>query len=116
MAINVINSQGMTLWVNTTVPSGTPTYSDVSTGGEVVGCPQSIGALEQTRAVTEYKCMSSNETAKALGGIERGNIEVGLLFDPEDTAGQDALKTAFASNSQLLIIGMIISALFKMYS
>lgn len=100
MAIGVINSQGLTLMVAATV-AGVPVYSDFAAADEV-GCPQSVGNIEQTRAVTEYKCMSSNETAKALGGIERGNLEVGLLFDPTDTAGQDALKAAFAANTDFL--------------
>jgi len=43
--------------------------------------------------------MSSNDSAKALGSISRGNIEIGLLFDPEDVLGQDILKTAFANNT-----------------
>ncbi len=100
MAISFINSQGMTLMVADTVLT-TPIYTDFATA-DAVGCPQSLGSIEQTRAVTEYKCMSSNDSAKALGAIERGNMEVGLLFDPTDTAGQDALKTAFAANTDFL--------------
>lgn len=100
MAIGVINSQGMVLMVATSVLT-TPVYSDFSLA-DAVGCPQSVGTIEQTRTVTEYKCMSSNETVKSLGAIERGNIEVGLLFDPTDTAGQDALKSAFTANTEFL--------------
>lgn len=98
MAIALINSQNLTMMIeSTTIPSGTPVYSDFATADEV-GCPQSIGTIEETRAVTEYKCMSSNESAKALGSIERGNLEIGLLFDPADAAGQAALKQAFIDN------------------
>lgn len=103
MAIAYVNSQGTKLWINTTIPTGTPTYTNVSTGGKLVGCPQSVGAIEETRSVTEYKCLSSNDTVKALGAISRGNIQIGLLFDPTDTAGQDALKTAFQSNTEVLV-------------
>lgn len=106
MAVNIINSQGTILWVLDSATAdtitGTPaTDVPIILGGDQVGCPQSIGTIEQTRTVTEYKCLSSNESAKALGAIERGNIEVGLLFDPTDTAGQDALKTAFNANEKV---------------
>ena len=100
MAITVINSQNMQLLVATTVLT-TPDYDDFTTA-KTVGCPQSLGTIEQTRTVTEYKCMSSDESAKALGSITRGNLEVGLLFDPDDAAGQGELKTAFAANTDFL--------------
>ena len=48
--------------------------------------------------------MSTDESAKALGSITRGNIEISLLFDPVDLpGGQDALKTAFAANTEVTI-------------
>ena len=106
MAINVINSQGTKIYV---APAGTD-LSDcakVATAlgtAKLIGCPQSIGALEETREVTEYKCLSSDETAKALGGISRGSIELGLLLDPTDTEGQKSLKDAFAANTEVGII------------
>lgn len=108
MAINVINSQGTLAYVldaaTAATITGTPaTDIPIIQGGDLIGCPQSIGNIEQTRAITEYKCMSNNESAKALGSIERGNVEIGLLFDPTDTAGQDALKAAFAANT---IVGL----------
>jgi len=103
MAINIINSQGTKTYI-TDIPD--PEWADCSaavtefhTNGKEVGCPQSIGALEETRGVTEYKCLNTDETAKALGTISRGNMEIGLLFDPDDTAGQKALKDAWAANS-----------------
>ena len=104
MAINVINSQGLMMYIldaaTAATITGTPaTDIPIILGGDAVGCPQSIGNIEETRAVTEYKCMSSNESAKALGSIERGNIEIGLLFDPTDITGQLALKTAFTDNT-----------------
>ena len=104
MAIPVLNSQGTVLWIldaaTAATITGTPiTDIPIIQSGDVVGCPQSIGTIEETRTVTSYKCMSSNETAKAFGAIERGNMEIGLLFDPDDAAGQLALKTAFGDNT-----------------
>lgn len=104
MAISYLESQGTIVYILSEAVAatitGTPaTDRPIILGGDVVGCPQSIGSIEETRNVTEYKCMSSNDTAKALGSISRGNIQLGLLFNPDDTAGQDALKTAFQTNA-----------------
>ena len=111
MAITYLNSQGTQLFILdatqaaaiTGVPAtDVPLIIDGSgTSSYLVGCPQTIGSIEETRAVTEYKCMSSDESAKALGSISRGNIEIGLLFDPTDTAGQDQLKLAFSANTNV---------------
>ena len=102
MAITVINSQGMQMYVLDSLGETTPTALLIQ-AGDLVGCTQSVGSLEETRTVTEYKCMSTDESAKALGSITRGNIEIGLLFDPADTAGQDALKVAFAANTEVTV-------------
>ena len=103
MAIAVINSQGMLAYVvSPSLGVTTPSVALIQ-AGDLIGCPQSLGNLEQTRTVTEYKCMSSDESAKALGSITRGNIEIGLLFDPDDAAGQAALKAAFAANTEVTI-------------
>ena len=106
MAINVLNSQGTKVYVVdmpasawTDCPSA---ISDIK-AGKVVGCPQSIGELSEERAVTEYKCLSSDESAKALGSIARGSLELGLLLDPNDAEGQGALRDAFNKNKNIII-------------
>ncbi len=48
-------------------------------------CPQSIGDLIETRAVTEYKCMDSNISGKSLGSVQRSNTDIQVLFDPDST-------------------------------
>lgn len=104
--IPVLNSQGTMIWIADVPAAGfadCPAAITAIKAGKLVGCPQSIGAIEETRAVTEYKCMSSNDTAKALGSITRGNIEIGLLFDPKDTAGQKALKDAWLANEEFIV-------------
>lgn len=106
MAISITNSQGTKIW--TTAVPGTA-WADCTAAitalqaGDQVGCPQSIGNLEEERTSTEYKCLSNNESAKSLGAISRGTIEIGMLFDPDDAEGQNALKTAFASNTHIMI-------------
>ena len=103
MAISILQSQGTMVYV-LEADSGVKTASEIQAGA-LVGCPQSIGNLDETRAVTEYKCISSNDSAKAVGSISRGNIEIGLLLDPEDAAGQAALKSAFAS-AETCVVGI----------
>ena len=106
MSIPVLNSQGTKIYVaddQSASWTDCPTAVGAIKGGHEVGCPQSIGALEETRNVTEYKCMSSNETAKALGSISRGNIEIGLLFDPDDTEGQEFLRQAWNDNKNVAV-------------
>jgi hypothetical protein len=106
MAIVKLDSQGTKVWV---VDVPTTPWSDCGAAvaaikaGDEVGCPQSIGELSETRNVTEYKCLSSNESAKALGSISRGSLELGLLLNPDDTAGQAALRDAFASNTEKIV-------------
>ncbi len=104
--INLINSQGTKVYV-VDVPS--TAWADCTAAvaaikaGDLIGCPQSVGDLSETRPTTEYKCLSSNETVKALGAISRGSIEIGLLLDPNDTTGQKKLKDAFKSNTPVVI-------------
>ena len=105
MAINILDSQGTKVFVVSPAveyASCTLAVAGVQ-GGDLVGCPQTLGELSETREVTEYKCLSSNESAKALGAISRGSFEIGLLLDPADAAGQAALKKAFADNEEVMI-------------
>ena len=102
MAISVLNSQGTIVYILEN-DSGVKTAIEIQ-AGEQVGCPQSIGTIEETRTATEYKCLSSNDSAKAVGAISRGTIEIGLLLDLVDTqGGQTALKSAFASGATCVI-------------
>ena len=110
MAIKVINSQGTRVFI-VDVPATEWADCDAATtailAGKMVGCPQSLGDLTETRPPTEYKCLSSNETAKILGAISRGSIDIGLLLDPDDAAGQGALRDAFHANENK-IIGIVL--------
>ena len=107
MAITLLNSQGTLMYIldattADTIDQAVPA-TDITAiqGGDLVGCPQSIGSIEETRAMTEYTCISSDESIKALGSISRGNTVISLLFDPDDATGQAALKAAFADNTKV---------------
>lgn len=106
MAINIVNSQGTMVYVADVPAVAWTDCTEAIAGikaGELVGCPQSIGEIGETREVTEYKCISTNDSSKALGSISRGSMELGLLLDPTDAAGQAALKTAFQTNTNVII-------------
>jgi len=82
MAIKTIQTQGTT----------------ISIGGQYIGCIQSIGTITESRNITEYTCIDSNDNTKAMGAISRGNLSIQVLFDPGDTEGQQALRDAFYNN------------------
>jgi len=106
MAIKVINSQGTKIFL--VAPPATPwaTCGDAISAlkaGKVITCPQSLGEITETRQVTEYKCLSSNETAKALGAVSRSSFEIAVLLDVEDRAGQMLLRSNFRDNIPLIM-------------
>ena len=100
----MIPSQGTTLYV-----SQLPSPEWVTCGeaiqalkaSPVVNCPQSVGDIAETRTATEYKCLSSNETAKALGAVSRSAFDLQVLMDPNDMQGQRDLRIAFKNNSPI---------------
>lgn len=87
MAITKVDTQGITVKANT----------------KVVGTLQTLGNLEEKRAVTEYSCMDSNDTIKSLGTISRGSFSIGLLLDPSDATGQKELRNAFKNNTDVTL-------------
>ena len=111
MAIPVINSQGTLVYVGqapTSSYSGcSEAVADLLANGVMVECPQSLGELTETRDMQEYKCLSSDESAKSLGAISRGSIDIEMLFDPDDIKGQTAIKDAFKNNTPL-VFGIVV--------
>ncbi len=106
MEVTPINSQGTKIYVldvpGTAWASCTEAIAAITAGKQVL-CPQSLGDLTQTRSVTEYKCLSSNDSLKIMGAISRGNLPIGMLFDPADTDGQEAIVSAFEDNTPLIV-------------
>lgn len=103
MALNPINSQGVTVWVVAPALGSTaPTVALIQAGKEV-GCLQSLGNIDQSRTVTELSCMNTDDTAKVLGSITRANTEIGMFLNPDDEAGQKALEDAFNNNTNVTI-------------
>jgi len=102
MAINIVDTQGTKVYivpVGTDLSDATKIATAIATGKQI-GCIQSIGSIDTTREVTEYSCLSSNEIAKSLGSTKAGSLEISLLFDAKDAAGQKDLRDMYAANER----------------
>ncbi|MFZ9660173.1 MAG: hypothetical protein ACO29X_06470 [Arcobacteraceae bacterium] len=102
MAITVVNSQGTKAYL---VAEGTTlaTVANVETAiasADAILCIQTFGDISSSRSVQEYKCLSSDETAKSIGSISLGNISLELLFNSADSAGQAELRSMYADNTK----------------
>jgi hypothetical protein len=106
MAIKVLNSQGTKIYVlpESTDMSDCDKIAAALTSAKLVGCPQSLGNIEETRNEKEIKCLSSNESVKSFGAISRGSLEIGMLYDPDDAEGQAELTKAFKDNKLVWIV------------
>ena len=95
MALSKVDSTGTKVRVS----------SDNGVKYEQMGCLQSIGSLEETRASTSYGCLSSNDSTKSLGGIERSALDLQVLLDTATATnkGQELLKKAFYDNKPVKI-------------
>ncbi len=101
------NVQGTTVRIVTPVPD--PKWADCAAANTAIlagveaMCPQSLGELTRTRAITEYSCISSNESTKSAGKVSYGDFTMELLFDNDDAAGQAALLKAFDDNKPIIL-------------
>ena len=56
-----------------------------------------LGDIGGTRAVTEIKYLSNDDTEKSIGSVSYGNIAVEMPFNAADTAGQAEMRTIFGN-------------------
>jgi hypothetical protein len=59
-----------------------------------------LGDIGGTRAVTEKKYLSPDDSEKVLGSISYGNIAVEMPFNATDTAGQAEMRTIFGDRTE----------------
>ncbi len=106
MALSVTDVQGTKLYLAaTTVATGTVTEIEAAIlAGTQIGCLQAIGDITETKTVTEYTCISSDESTKSIGSKSLGNQELSTLFNALDTEGQSELRTMFAGNERRKLI------------
>ena len=102
-----IDVQGTKVYIVSPVPD--TDYADCTAAstailaGKEALCPQSLGELTRTREITEYGCISSNESVKATGKMSYGDFSMELLFDPTDAAGQKELFDAMENNTPIIL-------------
>ena len=106
MGITTVDSQGTKVYL---APEGTDVadaakIATAITGGKQIGCIQSLGEVSTSREVTEYACLSSNEIAKSLGSVKAGSLDISLLFDAADAAGQKDLRDMYEANERRVFI------------
>ena len=65
---------------------------------------KTFGDIGGTRAVSESKFLSADDSIKSMGSISYGNMPVECLFDASDTEGQSILKTAYTDKSERKLI------------
>lgn len=65
---------------------------------------KTFGDIGGTRAVTEEKFLSQDDSVKSMGSISYGNMPVECLFDSADTEGQSILKTMYGDKSERKMI------------
>lgn len=73
--------------------------------GKKINCLIEVGDISLgTKSVTEYACMSSNETFKSLGTISLANMTPQLLYDASDVDGQQDLKAMWNNNERRIMV------------
>ena len=73
-------------------------------GADQVGCLLDMGTVSSSRPVTKKKCITDGEIASQLGGIEPAPFTMSNAFSALDTAGQKALRDAYALNQEKVFI------------
>ena len=71
---------------------------------EEIDCILSMGGFTQTRASTEYACMSTDESYTTLGSITREALSFELLYSEVTTGGQQKLHDAFDTNEEVQVV------------
>lgn len=106
MAINKMDVQGTTTWI-ADVPATpwadcTEAIAGLQAGVQAL-CPQTLGDLTRTREIQEYSCISNNDSVKSAGKMSYGDFTIELLFDNDDTAGQQKLYQALEDNTPIML-------------
>ena len=67
-----------------------------------IDCATTIDVIEEVRNVTEYFCMSTNESTKVTGSKKLGSFDIGVFAN--DDAGQRYIIDAFDNKKSFLFI------------
>jgi predicted homoserine dehydrogenase-like protein len=67
----------------------------VKANGKEVGALQSLGNISQKRNVQEYDAINVESVLIAVGSVKTDALQLGVIYDPADSAGAKELETAF---------------------
>jgi len=62
-----------------------------------IGGVLSLGTISLERNTKEYRALNKEEVEIVVGSVKSGSYPIKVMFDPDDTAAQGALKDAFLS-------------------
>lgn len=72
--------------------------------GKKIAKVRNLGDIGGTRAVSEIKYLSNDDTEKSIGSVSYGNLQIETPFDAADTAGQNDMRTMFNDKSARILI------------
>ena len=72
--------------------------------GKRIGKLKSLGDIGGSRAITEHKYLSNDDSEKSAGSVSYGNISLEMPFSSGDTAGQAELRSMFANKTRMKMI------------
>lgn len=106
-ALSVVESQGTQAYLVATGTAVT-TAAEIKTAlssAKQINCLLDLGDISLgSRSVQEYTCMSSDNAFKSLGSISLANITPQLLYKPDDTTGQQDLRSMWENNTRRIMI------------
>ena len=106
MALPITDVQLTKLYIaaeGTAVTTPTEIATAIS-GADIVSGIQSIGAITYSRNTNEYSAIDTDDTAYSSGSISIAPVDLSLLFDSTDTAGQAELRTMMNTNTRRVFI------------
>lgn len=68
---------------------------------KVIGTIQSIGEVKLSRDVKEYKAINIENVVLAIGTMSAGDMSIGVLYDPADSAGAGEMETALMDGTEV---------------
>ena len=105
--LSVVESQGTQAYLVATGTAVT-TAAEIKTAlaaAKQINCLLDLGDISLgSRSVQEYTCMSSDNAFKSLGSVSLANVTPQLLYKPDDTAGQQDLRSMWENNTRRIMI------------
>ncbi len=73
-------------------------------GADLVSAIQSLGEVTYSRNTNEYSAIDTDDTAYSSGSISIAPLDLSLLFDSQDAAGQAELRVMMGANTRRVFI------------